>query len=68
VPHYGADAYRKMEEGMGWHDRVALAVQSAAKRNGTEPMALCREVVAILGLPPYAVNPLVARSLTAHLT
>jgi hypothetical protein len=29
-------------------------------------MAVCRAVVAGLGLPPYAANPLVARSLAAH--
>jgi hypothetical protein len=30
-------------------------------------MALCREVVVRLGLPPQAANPLVARSLAGHL-
>lgn len=31
-----------------------------------DPMNLCREVVGELGLPPVAVNPLVARSLMSH--
>lgn len=32
-----------------------------------DPMGLCREVVGELGLPPVAVNPLVARALMSHL-
>lgn len=39
--------------------------EAVARHGGCEPLELCAGVVADLGLPPYAVNPLVARSLLA---
>ena len=37
-----------------------------AQRGPIPPMELTREVVARLKLPPFAANPLVARSLASH--
>lgn len=41
--------------------------QIAAGQTEVDPMGLCREVAGELGLPPVAVNPLVARALMSHL-
>ncbi len=45
-----------------WLLRIREAV---ARHGGREPLELCAGVVADLGLPTFAVNPLVARSLLA---
>jgi len=66
-PRYGAEAYRMMDEGSLYLSRIDEAVKAAAAEGVMEPVAICRRVVAELGLPPFAVNALVARSLMASL-
>ena len=41
-------------------------MQVDSQINDPEPLELCRRCVRLLDLPPFAVNPLVARSLFAH--
>lgn len=54
--------------GAAWLREVDAAVRGvSAAAAGLDAMALCGQVVARLGLPALAVNPLVARSLTSHL-
>jgi hypothetical protein len=58
---------RRFAQARAWLDQVDEAVREVRGRLGIpEPMALTREVVARLGLPPFAANPLVARSLASH--
>lgn len=62
-PRHAADARILCEASLEWLQRIYGTVQGVAKVSGSEdPMELCRQVVAELGLPPFAVNPLVARS------
>jgi glyoxylase-like metal-dependent hydrolase (beta-lactamase superfamily II) len=51
--------------GLNWLQEVDRAVQQAGGEE-RDAMALCRQVVAQLGLSPLAVNPLVARSFCSH--
>lgn len=66
-PLFGAAAAEAIQTGMGYlrqiHDTVG---QVDAGEANLDAMTLCARCVAQLGLPPFAVNPLVARSLMAH--
>jgi glyoxylase-like metal-dependent hydrolase (beta-lactamase superfamily II) len=67
-PRAGGEAHRRIRDAIAWMQRIDEAVRKAAQRQGgPDPMALCREVVGRLGLPPQAANPLVARSFAGHL-
>lgn len=53
--------------GAAWLREIDAAVRGALAADAAlDAMALCRQVVAQLGLPAPAVNPLVARSLASH--
>lgn len=53
--------------GAAWLREIDVAARRAAADGSyPDPMELCRQVVAQLGLPAPAVNPLVARSLASH--
>lgn len=53
--------------GAAWLREIDAAVRRAsADVSSPDAMTLCRQVVAQLGLPAPAVNPLVARSLASH--
>ena len=57
-----------LRESLNWLESINTAVHTASKTSGaTDHMELCRNVVAELGLPLFAVNPLVARSLMSCL-
>jgi glyoxylase-like metal-dependent hydrolase (beta-lactamase superfamily II) len=67
-PRAGREAHQRIRDAIAWMHRIDEAVREAARRQGIpDPMALCREVVARLELPPQAANPLVGRSLEGHL-
>ena len=55
-------------EGKEYLQRIDETVhQIATGQAEIDPTGLCREVVGAVGLPPAAVNPLVARALVSHL-
>lgn len=57
-----------LDDSLAYLQRIHGAVRIlAAKGQAEDPMALCARMVADLGLPDVAVNPLVARSFAAHL-
>lgn len=63
-----ASARAAMLASLDWLQQIHSAVrQVIAATPALEPMALCREVIGRLGLPPFAANPLVARSFQSHL-
>jgi glyoxylase-like metal-dependent hydrolase (beta-lactamase superfamily II) len=67
-PRAGAEVDSVLADGVAWLDRLKNLVGAATgQANATDPLALCRTLVAKLGLPPAAVNPLVAKSLAACL-
>lgn len=67
-PRRGEEVQAALAEGQGWLERIRGCVgEEAGGTNTSDPLALCRAVVARLGLPPAAVNPLVAKSFAACL-
>lgn len=66
-PLHGRDAVNAIHAGMRFlktiHDVVAKV---DLEYQNPDPMELCRQCIPMLGLPPFAANPLVARSLLAH--
>ena len=65
------DAYRVMDEGLGYLQSIHNAVLKVAGAMGPDArldaMELCRRVLAELGLPAAMANPLVARSFQSSL-
>ncbi|MEW6182166.1 MAG: MBL fold metallo-hydrolase [Bacillota bacterium] len=67
-PRKGERAYRAMDDGLRCIQRAHDAVLKATGGDAyQDPMELCRRVVAEMGLPAAAVNPLAARTFQAHL-
>ncbi len=66
-PRRDAQVYKTMDRGLEYLARIQEAVRkSTREKEIQDPMQLCREVVAELGLGPVAVNPLTARSFQAN--
>lgn len=70
-PRLDGDAYRVMDEGLGYLQRIHSAVLKVAgdagQDAGLDSMELCRRTLAELGLPEAMANPLVARSFQSSL-
>jgi hydroxyacylglutathione hydrolase len=57
-----------MDNGINYFQKIHTVIRQLASRQTIkDPMDLCRQVVAKLGLPEVAVNPLAARSLHSHI-
>jgi glyoxylase-like metal-dependent hydrolase (beta-lactamase superfamily II) len=69
APAEGPEVAKRLDAAAAWLREVRALVRAWAPRvaGDPDPLALCREVAPRLGLPPGAVNPLVARSLAACL-
>lgn len=67
-PRTGDAVRGTMTDGLAWLETVgqAVATAMAMNRSANDRLELCRLVVGKLGLPPVAVNPLVAASLEAE--
>ena len=66
-PLYGQDAVDAVHSGMRYLTTIDKAVSQVFSESGnSDPMELCRRCVGMLGLPPFAANPLVLRSFLAH--
>lgn len=67
-PLRGPAARQALDDGLAYVQRVHDATCRLAATQGSADLPdLCKKVVAELGLPPFAANPLVARTLAAHL-
>lgn len=67
-PRTGEQAYRALDEGLAYLHRVHEAVITVAERNPLlNSLQLCTLVLDSLGLPATSANPLIARSVEAHL-
>ena len=71
-PRLEGDAYRVMDEGLAYLQRIHNAVLKVAggaggSDKGLDAMELCRRTLAELGLPEAMANPLVARSFQSSL-
>jgi hydroxyacylglutathione hydrolase len=66
-PKKGDDAYREMDRALGYLQWIHEAVRAGAIEDFSDPMDFTRIVAAAIGLPPQAVNPLLARTFAANL-
>jgi hydroxyacylglutathione hydrolase len=66
-PRYGDVAYGQMDLALEYLRKIHTAVIASAGDSDPDPMELTRKTVAALGLPPQAVNPLLARTFAANL-
>ena len=67
-PQRGDAARQRIDDALAWLARIKATVQNVVRpSSAAAPLELCREVIPLLGLPHFAVNPLVARSLLACL-
>jgi glyoxylase-like metal-dependent hydrolase (beta-lactamase superfamily II) len=70
-PRPGDEAYRIMDEGLQYLQRIHSSVLKAAENPALQEedfMQLCRGILAELGLPPTLANPLVASSFQSSLS
>lgn len=68
TPKRGDCVCRCIDDSLAWLERVRETARNAARGEAApDPMAHCRQAAAALGLPPFAINPLVARSFLACL-
>lgn len=69
APRHGEDVCRSIDDSLAWLERLRETARDAARgETAPDPMDLCRQAAASLGLPPFAINPLVARSFMACLS
>jgi glyoxylase-like metal-dependent hydrolase (beta-lactamase superfamily II) len=66
-PVRGEEVYPVMDRAVDHLRTIHEAVRSASREGHTDLMALTKSTVASLGLPPQAVNPLLARTFAANL-
>jgi len=66
-PGKGEEAYRQMDRALQYLRKIHEAVLASAGDGSPDPMELTRKVAEQLGLPPQAVNPLLARTFAANL-
>lgn len=66
-PKRGEAVGQRLREALDYLHEIDEAVQNIASgQTEIDPMVLCRQAIQSLGLPPVAVNPLVARALMSH--
>jgi glyoxylase-like metal-dependent hydrolase (beta-lactamase superfamily II) len=67
-PRHGAGIKKRIDEALEWLEQIRSVVRGVAGPSfDGDALALCRQAVPLLGLPPFAINPLVARSFMACL-
>ncbi|MBN1323263.1 MAG: MBL fold metallo-hydrolase [Methanotrichaceae archaeon] len=76
-PRFGEDAYRAMDEGLNYLQKIHCAVIKSAGPDAykdpietdvpKDPMEICRRTIGELGLPGMMANPLTARSFQSSL-
>ncbi len=66
-PREGICAYQRMNEALAYLQTIHDAVIAAAGTGTPDPLDLCRRTAKVLGLPPQAVTPLLARTFAANL-
>lgn len=69
APIFGSDRIaQRLDAGMSYLRRIHESVLHARDQGRDDVLDVCRHVAAEIGLPPTAVNPLVARSMASNLS
>jgi len=66
-PRTGREAYLHIDRAARYLQTIHEAVLASAGSGSPDPMELARTTAAAIGLPPQAVNPLLARTFAANL-
>lgn len=66
-PGTGRDVYQRMDRALAYLQQIHEAVLANVNTGYPDMMELTRKTAATLGLPPRAVNPLLARTFAANL-
>ncbi len=66
-PKTGDETYRQMDRAAEYLQTIHDAVRANAAHGSSDPMELARTTAAAIGLPPEAVQPLLARTFAANL-
>ena len=66
-PRAGICACQRMNEALAYLQKVHDAVIASAGTGTPDPMDLCQRTAKVLGLPPQAVTPLLARTFMANM-
>ncbi|MBN2011783.1 MBL fold metallo-hydrolase [candidate division KSB1 bacterium] len=66
-PCDGAAMTEKIQQSIGYFRKIHQVVSGVENAKTLAPMELCERVIPQMGLPPVAVNPLVARSFQSNL-
>jgi hydroxyacylglutathione hydrolase len=66
-PQEGDAAYRQMDRALAYLQRIHDAVVAVSADGTKDPMEITKRTAALLGLPPQAVTPLLARTIAANL-
>lgn len=66
-PRAGEDAYGQMDRALAYLQKIHDIVIAASAEGTTEPVNIVKRSAALLGLPPQAVTPLLARTLAANI-
>jgi glyoxylase-like metal-dependent hydrolase (beta-lactamase superfamily II) len=67
-PLSGDSAVQAIQNGISHLKKIhSVVLESVSEIGDSDPMKLCKMCVERLGLPPFAANPIVARSFVAHL-
>jgi hydroxyacylglutathione hydrolase len=66
-PREGEGAYHQMDRALAYLQRIHEAVVAVSADGIKDPMEITKRTAALLGLPPQAVTPLLARTIAANL-
>lgn len=66
-PRENEEAYLQMDKGLLYLQHIHDAVRACTDTESADLMDITRKTVEFLGLPPQAVNPLLARTFSANL-
>jgi len=66
-PRKGEEAYLQMDRALEYLQKIHEAVVAGSSEGPIDLMELSRKTAASIGLPPQAVNPLLARTFAANL-
>ena len=66
-PREKGDAYRQIDRGAEYLQKIHATIRSEAGAGVADLTELTRKTAAALGMPPQAVNPLLARTFAANL-
>ena len=66
-PQTGDAVYQQMDKALDYFQKIQKTVLALSAEGITDPVELTQKAAAVLGLPPQAITPLLARTFAANL-